>query len=154
MEGENEEEGYTLTSFEPLSPEDEKSGLRKFIEGFKSRKRVTFVAPKAASQDSQTSLENSTQHGTQVSYLNSDIKRKEQFPKESPVTPGLSSNVNGQLQDLRQGKTVANLARSRTPSSVLRRLSQLVLLEKSNPQVKFVKQDFTAISLGPFEIRH
>ncbi len=143
MEAENEEEGYTLTSFEPLLPEEEKSGLRKFIEGFKSRK---FVTPKAISHDSQTSLENSTKNDTHVSYISTDVKRKEQLPKESPVTQRRyskkeESQVNGQngqvgqLQHLGQGRTRASL-RSRTPSSVLRRLSQLVLLEKSNLQVK------------------
>ena len=138
MNGINEEEIYTLTSFEPLPPEEEKTGLRKFIEGFKSKKFVT--TEKATQQESITSQENVTENGTNVSNINTDVKRKELLSKGGPVTQRLypkksESHGKRQLEVLGDaGKSEARM-RSRTPSSVLRRLSQLVLVEKSSLQV-------------------
>ena len=138
MKAENDEEGYTLTSFAPLSPDEEKTGLRKFFKELKSK---TFtVGAKTSSHDVQTSLVNSAASGSQVSYVNSDITtRNKQLSKESPVVKGLyskdvDSQTNCELQGSNQRKIVS-ARHSRTPSSVLRRLSQLVLLEKSYPQV-------------------
>jgi hypothetical protein len=138
MNGENGEEGYTLTSFEPLPPEDEKTGLRKFIEGFKSKKLVTQKV-NTQQELGRTSQENVTHNGTKTSYINTDVKREKQLSKERPATRRLypqkdESRGDGQLGELDEGKSEARL-RSRTPSSVLRRLSQLVLVEKSNQQV-------------------
>lgn len=126
MEADNEEESYTLTSFEPLPPEDEKSGLRKFIEGFKS----PFVPVKGTLHESKPNPEGDSR----VTYLKSDIRRSKQLPKQSIVSLGLISSDKRSLEQLEHGRVVSNL-RSRTPSSVLGRLSQLVLLEKSYPQV-------------------
>ena len=149
MEAEIKEECFTLTSFAPLSPEDEKSGLRKFFKGLKSKKAT--VGLKSSSDDNQSSQVNSAANGPQVSYVSSDVTRNKQLSKKNPVVEGLYSKDEGSqnnctLQDLNQSKIVAD-RHSRTPSSVLRRLSQLVLLqEKSYPQVckvKFVKRMLT-----------
>ena len=138
MEAESEEEGYTLTSFRPLSPEDEKSGLRKFIAEIKS-KTFNRTLSKDSSHDSQTVVENAGESDTQVSYRRKDVKRKDQLRKKALVNrdlhlKGRKSHGNAQLQSSSFREVVRN-AHTRTPSSVLRRLSQLVLLERSNPQV-------------------
>ena len=138
MEAEIEEECFTLTSFAPLSPEDENSGLRKFFKGLKA------TVGSKSSHDNQSSQVNSASNSPQVSYVNSDTTRNKQLSKKNPVVEGLYSKDEGSqnnctLQDRNQSKIVAD-RHSRTPGSVLRRLSQLVLLqEKSYPQVCKVK---------------
>ncbi|XP_028393496.1 1-phosphatidylinositol 3-phosphate 5-kinase-like isoform X2 [Dendronephthya gigantea] len=131
MGEQNEEEGYTFISFKPLSPEGEKSGLRKLIEGFKSKRFVT-AKNDTEGDSSQNSLENSTQSDTQ--HFNSNVRGEETSNKHGSVLQELFSRGN-KSHDLDKREIVETRnSRTRTPSSVLRRLSQLVLLEKANPQ--------------------
>lgn len=143
---ENEEAGYTLTSFEPLSPEDEKSGLRKFMEGFSKTKLATLISFKS-SHNSQSSLETSTQnanHNDSQLYLNSNVEKMHKVPNESTVTPpqavysrkNESQIAESKIDEIDQGRNGPS-RNTRTPSSVLRRLSQLVLLEKAYPEVEY-----------------
>lgn len=133
MEEQNEEEGYTLTSFKPLSPEDEKSGLRRFIESFKSKRLVT--AKDDTNDSDQTDLENSTQNEAQASHINSNVRGTETVNKHGSVLQELFSMGNKSHDFDKGGILATRNSRTRTPSSVLRRLSQLVLVEKGNPKV-------------------
>lgn len=127
------EDEFTLTSFEALSPEQEKSGFFRFIEEL-TKKKLKWTTDK---QDQSSTAIDKAKDGTQFHPRECSFNAEQVLPRKTlkagnslPWKPRQSSGVQP------KSATVPSNRNTRTPSSVLGRLSLLVLVEKTSQQVK------------------
>ena len=122
MEEETEDDNFTLTSFEPLSPEYKKSGFSRFIEGFTWKK----LTSNTNDVQDPVRLQRDQNHG-----LQEGSKRNVRWKAPD------SKFVVGESSKGPPTKIVVSSDRhSRTPSSVLKRLSLLISVERTSLQVR------------------
>ena len=137
MEEETEDDNFTLTSFEPLSAEYNKSGFSRFIEGFTRKKLTSNTNDVPDSVRLQIDQNGRSRYSKENKFdpnqgLQEGSKRNVGWKAPESIKFVLGESSKGPPTKI----VVSSDRHSRTPSSVLKRLSLLISVERTSQQVR------------------